>query len=216
MILLGAVPTAAVSALLGLEEGFAAWSRWAYLLFFLYGFLVAADRTTQDAMRRDAVMAAVLGALLFAGSAVTFVATDASGVDPLTGTGLLPIAGRILYGAAGWCWLVAIVGLLDRRQRPSRQDGTTEQAHGGSTVRLSRRWPAYLSDAVLPLYILHQPIVVAVAFGVVRWDAPMLVKYAVLVTASLALTVATYDLLVRRTPVTRFLFGMRPKAASDS
>ena len=34
-------------------------------------------------------------------------------------------------------------------------------------------------------------------------------KYAVLATASLVLTVAVYDVLVRRTPITRFLFGMR-------
>jgi hypothetical protein len=62
---------------------------------------------------------------------------------------------------------------------------------------------------VLPWYVLHQPVVVAVAYQVVRWDAPLPVKYLVLATASLVLTVAVYDLLVRRTPVTRFLFGMR-------
>ncbi len=55
----------------------------------------------------------------------------------------------------------------------------------------------------------HQPIVVAVAYRVVRWDAPIGVKYPVIVAASLVLTVAAYDLLVRRTRVTRFLFGMR-------
>lgn len=37
----------------------------------------------------------------------------------------------------------------------------------------------------------------------------MMVKYLVIVAASLTLTVAAYDLLVRRTRVTRFLFGMR-------
>jgi hypothetical protein len=63
--------------------------------------------------------------------------------------------------------------------------------------------------AALPLYILHQPIVVGVAYGVVGWDAPIVVKYLVIVAASLTLTVAAYDLLVRRTRVTRFLFGMR-------
>ena len=74
-----------------------------------------------------------------------------------------------------------------------------------------RRSYVDLRQAVLPLYILHQPIVVAVAYQVARWDAPLPVKYAVLATASLVLTVAVYDLLVRHTPITRFLFGMRER-----
>ena len=36
----------------------------------------------------------------------------------------------------------------------------------------------YLAVAALPLYVLHQPIVVAVAYGVVGWQAPIVVKYA--------------------------------------
>ena len=47
-------PLAVISALLGLEEAYAAWSRWAYLLFFLYGFVLAADERFRAAMRRDA------------------------------------------------------------------------------------------------------------------------------------------------------------------
>ncbi len=65
---------------------------------------------------------------------------------------------------------------------------------------------------MLPLYILHQPILVAVAYGVVGLPAPIAVKYAVIVVATLGLTLAAYDLLVRRTRVTRFLFGMRAQA----
>jgi hypothetical protein len=57
--------------------------------------------------------------------------------------------------------------------------------------------------------VLHRPIVVAVARNVVPWDAPIPVEYAVIVAISLVLTLGAYDLLVRRTRVTRFLFGMR-------
>lgn len=63
---------------------------------------------------------------------------------------------------------------------------------------------------MLPLYVLHQPIVVAVAYFVIGWSAPILVEYAVLVVIALVLTLAAYELLVRRTRATRFLFGMRP------
>jgi glucan biosynthesis protein C len=110
---------------------------------------------------------------------------------------------RALYGVAGWCWVTAILGLLDRRRRRPAPDPAQPPSR-------KARVYAYLGAAVLPLYILHQPIVVAVAYHVVRWDASIPVKYLAIVAASLALTVAAYDLLVRRTAVTRFLFGMRP------
>jgi len=166
-------------------------------------------------MRRDGVVAAVLGIVLFAAAGAAFVAVADAGGDPFTGAGSVAVGGRALFGAAGWCWLVAILGLLDRRRRPSATEAASAGADPGvPTVSRGRRLYAYLREAVLPLYILHQPIVVAVAYGVVGWDAPIPVKYAAIVAASLVLTVAAYDLLVRRTPVTRFLFGMRPSRSA--
>jgi hypothetical protein len=55
--------------------------------------------------------------------------------------------------------------------------------------------------------VLHQPVVVAVAFYVVRLRLAPLAKYALICAASVALTLAVYDLLVRRTVVTRALFA---------
>ncbi|WP_424535731.1 acyltransferase family protein [Sphaerisporangium viridialbum] len=206
VVLLAAVPVAVVSALLGLEQAYAAWSRWAYLLFFLYGFVLAADERFRAAMRRDARLAAALGVVLFlAGLPVFLTAGDATGGNPLTDMNALAIGARAVYGATGWCWLVAILGLLDRRRpAPAAVQAPRES--------LGRRLYGYLATAVLPLYILHQPILVAVAYGVVGLPAPIAVKYAVIVVATLGLTLAAYDLLVRRTRVTRFLFGMRAQA----
>ncbi|MER6945273.1 acyltransferase [Nonomuraea sp. NPDC000554] len=198
-VLLPAVPVAVLSALAGLEEGFAAWSRWAYLLFFLYGFALVTDERFRAAMRRDAAPAAVVGVALVAVGMPAFLV---AGGDPFTDLTPLAIGARTLYGAAGWSWLVAILGLLDRRR-------TTRERGGKPGGGRARRVYAYLAAAVLPMYVLHQPIVVAVAYGVVRWDAPMAVKYVAIVAASLVLTLLAYDLLVRRTWVTRFLFGMR-------
>jgi glucan biosynthesis protein C len=39
---------------------------------------------------------------------------------------------------------------------------------------------------------------------------PALLKYAVISLGSLVATLLLYDIGVRRTPVTRFLFGMKP------
>lgn len=205
--LLPAVPLAVISALVGLEEALGGWSRWAYLLFFLYGLVLAADERFRAAMRRDAALAAALGPAVFLiGMPGFLAASEAPGGDPFTDMTALAIGARALYGVAGWCVLVAILGLLDRRRRLAPPAGPRTFDSPG------RRLYRYLSDAVLPLYILHQPIVVTVAYHVVGWRTPISVKYIIIVTVSLALTVAAYDLLVRRTRVTRYLFGMRAYA----
>ncbi|GAA3444582.1 acyltransferase family protein [Planomonospora venezuelensis] len=196
-ILLPAVPLAVVCALAGLEEQFAGWHRAAYLLFFLFGFAFAGDERFRAALRRDLRLLAVSGVVIFlVGGPLLMTA----GGDPFTDPTPQAVAGRALFGVTGWCWLTAILGFLDRRGRSA----ATRRESG------SRRWYAYLSEAVLPLYVLHQPIVVAVAFVVVGWEAPIIVKFSVISVVSLVLIFAVYDLLVRRTAPTRFLFGLRP------
>lgn len=215
VLILPAIPLALVSALHGMEEGFAAWSRWAYLLFFLYGYALAAEPRLREAMRRDAIFAALATLVLFGIGMPVFLAVgETTGADPFTTMIPAAMGARALYGAAGWCCLVAILGLLDRRRARRPADAASSPASSGQATAAppgrTRRVYAYLAAAALPLYILHQPAVVAVAYQVVRWDAPIPVKYLVIVAAAGALTLAAYDLLVRRTPVTRFLFGMRP------
>ncbi|MCC3770005.1 acyltransferase [Streptomyces sp. UNOC14_S4] len=199
-ILLPALPLAAIDALLGLERGYAAWNRWAYLVFFLCGFVFAGDERFHAAMRRSARTAIGLGTLLSLAMLPAFLAHDAF----FTGTDPLPVGARASYGAAGWCWLVAILGGLSL----THPSGTPDERGG--------RLLAYLSTAALPLYVLHQPIVVTVAYGVTGWNLPVPVKYLAISTASLALTVAAYELLVRRTRTTRFLAGMRPSGRAGA
>jgi glucans biosynthesis protein C len=69
----------------------------------------------------------------------------------------------------------------------------------------------YASEASFPFYVLHQTVIVAVAYAVVRWDLGVWPKFATLCLAAFVLTVALYELVVRRTRPTRFLFGMKPQ-----
>ncbi|MEU0955864.1 acyltransferase [Streptomyces niveus] len=210
VVLLPAVPFAVICALLGLEEAFAGWSRWAYLLFFVCGYVLASDERFRTAVRRDAVPATVAGLALFTLALPAFIAAgEAPDGDVFTDTTAVAILARSLFGLAGWCWLVAILGLLDRHRE--RRPAPRRTAGDPPVGNLGRMY-GYLATAVLPLYVLHQPIVVAVAYGVVGLDTNVLVKYTVISLTSLVLTVVAYDVLVRRTRVTRFLFGMRARA----
>lgn len=215
-VLLPAVVVGVVCALHELEEGFAAWSRWGYLLFFLGGFVLASDERFRAAVRRDAGLAGLVGLGVFAAGMVLFLG-PAGEVEAFTGSGAAHVGFRFLYGVAGWCWVLALLGLLDRwgaHRRAATTGAAAATASGaggdpGADGAWRRRAWSYLAAAVLPLYVLHQPVVVAVAYPVVRWDLPAPVKYGVIVGVSFALLLAVYDLLVRRTRVTRTLLGMR-------
>jgi peptidoglycan/LPS O-acetylase OafA/YrhL len=62
---------------------------------------------------------------------------------------------------------------------------------------------------VLPFYVLHEPVIVAAAWVIVRWHAPIAGKYVALVCVSFAVTLALYEVLVRRFRIPRLLFGMK-------
>lgn len=207
MVLAPALVLAAICAFARMEQEYAGWHRWSYLLFFVAGFTLAADDRFRVVMRREAGLAAKLGALLFAASGPGFALAD----DPMTDTTVLATVSRALFGAAGWCLVLAIPGLLDRRRlkSPPVEPDSAQALEAGPAPGTRRRLWRHLAVATLPLYVLHQPVVVAVAYFVVGWPASIPVKYATLVAISFALTFALYELLVRRTRATRFLFGMR-------
>lgn len=100
---------------------------------------------------------------------------------------------RVVYATLQWCALVAVLGFA--RHHLNRD-------HAG------RR---YLVDAVFPVYILHQTLIVmlAVAMRPLRWSP--VVEGPLLAIATFALSVAGYE-LVRRMPVVRPWFGLGPSS----
>jgi peptidoglycan/LPS O-acetylase OafA/YrhL len=197
--LLPALLLAAVAAP-GLDQAIAAWNVTAYGLFFAAGALLAVDGRFRDAVHRDARPAGVVALVALALSAVLLL-TGEPDADPLLARSGSSVAGRVAFGVAGWCATVAIVGALARRPR----DNGRRDRHRSDTFRM--RAAGYVRGAVLPWYVLHQPVVVAVAFYVVRLPLGPLAKYAVICAASVAITLVVYDLLVRRTTLTRALLA---------
>jgi glucan biosynthesis protein C len=88
---------------------------------------------------------------------------------------------------------------------PYRDDAPAAHAPVGA------RAVAYAAEAFLPVYILHQTVVFVIGYYVVQWEMAALLKYFVISLSSLAATLLLYELAVRRTQVTRWLFGMRPR-----
>ena len=204
-LLLPALPIAAVELALGSEVGRGAWNRASYALFLVAGYLAAADPRVAASFQRRWRPAAALGLLLFLATGAAYVAAGAGG-EPFTGMDPPSLAFRLLKSVAGWLWVVAIFGFA--RTRSGRPRGWPAPAAPGRPGRLGRL-AAYANEAVLPFYVLHETVVVVVAYAVLGWPVGGAVQYCLIALLSLAATLLVYDLAVRRHPVTRFLFGLK-------
>jgi glucans biosynthesis protein C len=207
VVLAAAIPLMAAEAVFGPDVNTGGWERTAYVFPFLYGFLIASDPRFEAALRRSrwpalAVACAATAAL------VSWAGTRGGSGASLSG---VPAGWRALQGLAGWEWVAAIMGFaqsLAARRRPAPGAGT-----GTTSARLPRA-ARYANEAVLPFYLLHEPVIVAAAWLIIRWHAPIPAKYAALVIVSFAATFALYETLVRRFRVTRLLFGIKPRSKS--
>jgi glucan biosynthesis protein C len=195
-VLLPAVLVGGVAAGLGLDEGLAAGSPLGYLLFFVAGVVLAAEGRLRDVVRRDAGLALAVAVGLMALAGARLLTGEG---DPLLDRDPYTLAGRAALGAAVWCTVVAVIGGL-ARLRPS----SAGSARGGSR---DQRVVGYVAPAVLPWYVLHQPVVVAVAYLVVGSALHPALEYLVICVLSAVVTLLAYDLLVRRTALTRALFA---------
>jgi hypothetical protein len=218
-----ALPIALVEGSLGTWD-LGGWNSYAYLLFLLYGYLVAADRRLNEALMRNWKQALVIGMMALP---VLFLIAhyDLGGAGRLLGADYHPwsVVWRLLRAVAGLAWICALFGLaaslvrfLPGRGEPSLAVvgiGTETARPSGDTF--AYRVTRYAGEAVLPFYILHNLPVVVIGYHVAHWSIAALLKYLTICLASLVATLVLYDICVRRTDVTRVLFGMRRRVVGS-
>ena len=98
----------------------------------------------------------------------------------------------IIETIVAWSWVMAILG------------------YGRQYLNFKTKFLSYANEGIYPFYILHQTVLVILAYYVIQWDIPVVMKFLLLSTATLIICILIYDLIVRRNSVTRFLFGMKP------
>lgn len=164
----------------------------AYGLFFVLGYLLYCDRRFIEAIRRDWVILLVV--LLVTSLAFGYLAMSLQ-FDLEKAPSTLPaFLLWALVMAAGWCGtsLMLVVG----------------------TRFLDRTGPAlrYSLDVLLPFFVIHQPVILVIAYFVVQWDLGLLPKLMLVLVSSLAITLGLCEFLVKRVGFLRMLFGMKPSS----
>lgn len=153
----------------------------AYFAIFLIGYCVLAADKTQKELEK--YWAGLLAAWIILTIAVMWV------------FGILFGHGEVFWGSSaafvftGWIGVLALMGA---------------GRHGLDAATPLTTW---MHAASYPVYILHQAVLVAVAYYVLMAGIPQVLQYAAIVILSVVLTFACHEVL-RRIPVVRALFGI--------
>jgi glucan biosynthesis protein C len=164
-----------------------------YAIFFVIGYMMAADKRFTVSVRRHGWICLVLWIVGFGGAGLMVLAL---GYDPYPGKepfSLVFVLFQIVWSITSWSAVVFVLSI------------------GARYLNTNNKFLVYGNEAVLPFYLFHQTIILCVGWYVIRWDMGILIKLLIIAGISFPLIMILYELFVRRFNIVRFFFGMRPK-----
>ncbi|MFC2037251.1 acyltransferase family protein [Chloroflexota bacterium] len=169
-----------------------------FFLFFILGYIIYSDDRFLSAVRRDRW-------LLFAGGMVglaAFIGLSAAYGDIVFEWGMtfvVPWSIILIFAFTlmSWGWAIFALYLAMRY------------------LNFSNKWLVYGNETVVPFYLLHQPVIIVVAYFVVQWDTGITLKLLAILIGSLLVTLGLIELLIRPFKPVRTLFGMKPKRRKE-
>jgi glucans biosynthesis protein C len=195
-IFLFVIPLALV--LLGLRWHFGSQRSWPdflwYAIYFVIGYVIAADQRFTSAFRKHQWACMVLWLVGFfagIGSLVLVLGYKIPpGHQPFS---LMYVLFQIIWSISSWSAVVFMLSI------------------GARHLNFNNKVLAYSTEAVLPFYLFHQTVILAVGLFVIHWEMGILPKFLIIAVISFPLILALYELLVKRFNIVRLLFGMMPK-----
>jgi peptidoglycan/LPS O-acetylase OafA/YrhL len=162
------------------------------LLFFVSGYILIADERFMRAIRRDWLLHLILGI-----PCTLFFFSEAFGVPLRDWLGSPGTPGFyvswIVWDINSWCWTMFMMYI------------------GMRYLDYTNKWLQYGREASYPFFIVHQPVIIFIAFYAVQWEVHLLIKLLVVVIGSFAGSLGLYEFLIRRINPVRALLGMQAK-----
>jgi glucan biosynthesis protein C len=161
-----------------------------FLILFVLGFILVADERIVAAADRHWRWVLPIGVALMALRAGLWPRNEAF-ADGGWQDALVEWLG---YQVGVWMMILGLLGLFHRY------------------CNRTNRVYAYATEGIYPFYILHQTVIVVIAYFVVKWGVGIPSKFTVIAVTSFGAILAIYEFCVRRWGVVRLLFGMKPKS----
>lgn len=153
--------------------------------FMIMGFLVFSDGQIQQTIIHQRNAAVVLALLLtLATPAVSAYTGEHRSVATL-------VFVMVLVSLLIWSTILGILG------------------YGMHCLTRNNRLLAYSNEAVLPFYILHQPVILILGYFVTALPLPILAKYLIIAALAFGVSLGLYEYGVRRWNPVRRLLGLK-------
>jgi len=170
-----------------------------FFLFFVLGHVIYSDDRFLSVIRRDRWLLFASG---IAGMVAYFTLSAVYGEDVVISWGMTfvfpgSIIANLLFTLISWGWALFVLYLAMKY------------------LDFSNKWLAYGNDIIMPFYLLHQPIIVVIAYFVVQWETSIPAKLLVILISSLLITLGLVELLIRPFKPMRRLFGMKPRRRKE-
>jgi len=168
------------------------------MAFFALGFILFGDERFLRAVRRDwwlllaagtVIVLSLLGMYLMG-----FPVMEWSGTPGIVQFSVL----QMFISAIALCYSLATIFV------------------GMRFLNFTNNWLRYAQEAVLPFFVVHQPVIIVIAFFVVQWNTGTPIKLPIVVLSSFMVSVGLYELMVRRIRPLRLVFGMKVSRASKA
>lgn len=155
-----------------------------YMLFFIFGFILVTDIRIKDSLisQRRFLLAATI--LVF----VPWYSNLFIPWKPWT---------PVVYGIESifltWFFICTAV------------------AYGARYLNFHNKFLKYANEAIYPFYILHQTVIVVIGYFIIQTGWSVGVKYLFINAGTLAICIPVYEFVIRRTLITRIMFGLKLK-----
>ena len=194
-ILLLAVPLIAINMILAPKWPMAQlnlYDDWTYFCYdltvFIYGYVICLHDRLSKAVDRHLRIS-----LLLAIVSTVFVLMMRFEMPSFSRPAYTPryMLYSVFLGLHTWCWILAVLALAKK------------------FLSGTNRFLKYASRASYPFYILHFVLMLIIGYYIMQWRLVLATEFAILSVLTFSATLGSYELLVKRTKVTRFLFGMK-------
>ncbi len=162
-----------------------------YACSFVYGFVLIKEHAQLlPIIRKSSSILLVLGIL----SSILIIACLL--IEPLRNAAFNPVYNiyhvivSVLIGLSAFSWTLYLVSLFSRK------------------FNFNNKSLAELNRSVLPLYIVHQSIIVVAGFYIIRYVDNGILEFILIVLATIVGSILAY-FFIKTFRITQFLFGMK-------
>jgi len=158
-----------------------------YGMYFIIGYVFMTQRKFTELARKHTFIFLNIGILITAITA--YVKSNFPELDPNNSLSLA-LMWAVVSCIGTYSWVMFLFGLSQRK------------------LNFNHKLLNSLNVGILPFYILHQTVIIAIGYYIIKMDLNIFSKFSIILSLSLAITIGLYQ-IIRRIKFLRTLFGMK-------